>query len=145
MSNKVTGFTPSATTTSNDAGNTSSTSPQLWPEVVGNSSASALPPVLQKRVHDEGSYSEYPMKALSGLFTGVLPSKYFHQFSVECQSRRRQEQFFALERTQCLLSFFTFCLFSFPKTHVSNDHCILTYDSSTVILIWRQATYQQIC
>ena len=71
MSNELAGFTPSATTTANDAGNTSSTSRQLWPEVVGNSSASALPPVVQKRVHDEGSYSEYPMKALSGLFTGV--------------------------------------------------------------------------
>ena len=71
ISNKLAGFTPSATTTASDAGNTSSTSPQLWPEIVGNSSASALPPVVQKRVHDEGSYSEYPMKALSGLFTGV--------------------------------------------------------------------------
>ena len=43
-----------ATTTANDAGNTGSTWPQLLPEIVANSSASALPPVVQYRVHDEG-------------------------------------------------------------------------------------------
>ena len=143
MSNKLAAFTPSATTTANDAGNTRSTSPQLWPEIVGNSSASAL----YRREFTAKAVSEYPMKALSGLFhwgsLQQLPSKYVDQFSVECQSRRWQEQFFALKRTQYLLSFLTFCLFFFPKTHVSNYHCILTYDSSTVL--WRQATYQQIC
>ena len=87
MSNKLAGFTPSATTTgANDAGNTSSTSPQLWPEIVGNSSASALPAVVQKRVHDEGSYSEYPMKALSGLFTGLAFNNSQVNISINFQS-----------------------------------------------------------
>ena len=86
MSNKLAGFTPSAATTANDTGNTSSTSPQLWPEIVGNSSASALPPVVLKRVHDEGSYSEYPMKALSGLFTGVAFNNSQVNISINFQS-----------------------------------------------------------
>ena len=86
MFNKLAGFTPSATTTTNDAGNTSSTSPQLWTEVVGDSSASALPPSVQKRVHDKGSYSEYPMKALSGLFTGVAFNNSPVNISINFQS-----------------------------------------------------------
>ena len=86
MSNKLAGFTPSATTTANDAGNTSSTSRKLWPGVVGNSSASALQLLVDKRVHDEGSYSEYPMKALSGLFTRVAFNKSPVNISINFQS-----------------------------------------------------------
>lgn len=82
MSNKLAGFTPSATatTTANDAGNASSTSS------VVNREASALPPAVHGRVQEEGIYSRSPMKALSGLFTGVTFTNSPVNISINFQS-----------------------------------------------------------
>ena len=81
---QLAGFTPSATTTAHNAGSTSSTLAHPLREVVVNSSA--LTPVVQSRINDEGSQSEFLVRALGGLFIGTMFNNSPVNISINLQS-----------------------------------------------------------
>ena len=86
MSNKLAGFSSSATTTTNA---NSGSSAQVLREVAVNSQSPALPTTVQNNtasINEDGSHSAFTARALGGLFTGVTFSNSPVNISISFQS-----------------------------------------------------------